>query len=52
MTDVLFCMQRNGAALIELCETSALYGALYDKDTSMLKSLCIGIHFQDLHIQC
>ena len=51
MTDVLFCMQRNGAAMIELCETSVLYEVVYDKDPSML-SVCIRIHFQDLHIQC
>ena len=30
MTDVLFCMHRNGTAIIELCQPSALYGVLYD----------------------
>ena len=51
MADVLFCMQRNGAAMIDLCKPSALNEVLYDKDPSMLKYICIGIHFQEFHIQ-
>ena len=51
MADVLFCMQQNGAAMIDLCKPSALYEVVYDKDPSMLKNICIGIHFQEFHIQ-